>query len=368
MISLAAPWMLALLPFAALAAVAAFRTPRVRVSDSALVAGAGRGLVARLRPLLPLLRVLALALLAVCLARPIKANEQTRVLVDGIAIGLVVDRSGSMEAMDFTIGGEPATRLAALKETVRDFVSGGDGLVGRPNDLVGLVTFSRFADSICPLTLDHEHLLAALDAVRLAANREEDGTAIGEGIALGVERLKEVGGQARPALPDGTPAREPTRPPVKSRVLILLTDGENNAGEIDPLAAADLAKAYGIRIYTIGMGTRGLAPFPARDPFGNRVMTRVQVLIDEDLLTEVANRTGGKYFRATDSRSLAAIYAEIDRLEKTETEQRRYLQWTDLAVTGVRLGDLDLPPLLALVAILLAADLLLASTRFRSPT
>ena len=365
MISLAAPWMLALLPFAALAAVAAFRTPRVRVSDSAIVAAAGTGLVARLRPLLPVVRVLAITLLAVCLARPIKANEQTRVLVDGIAIGLVVDRSGSMEAMDFTIGGEPATRLAALKDVVRDFVSGGDGLVGRPNDLVGLVTFSRFADSICPLTLDHEHLLAALDAVRLAANREEDGTAIGEGIALGVERLKEVGGQARP---DGNPAREPTRPPVKSRILILLTDGENNAGEIDPLAAADLAKAYGIRIYTIGMGTRGLAPFPARDPFGNRVMTRVQVSIDEDLLTEVANRTGGRYFRATDSRSLAEIYAEIDRLEKTETEQRRYLQWTDLAVTGVRLGDLDLPPLLALVAILLAADLLLASTRFRSPT
>ena len=365
MISLAAPWMLAVLPFAALAAVAAFRRPRLRVSDSATVAAAGSGLVARLRPLLPLVRVLAIALLAVCLARPIKANEQTRVLVDGIAIGLVVDRSGSMEAMDFTIGGEPATRLAALKEVVRDFVSGGEGLAGRPNDLVGLVTFSRFADSICPLTLDHEHLLAALDAVRLAANRDEDGTAIGEGIALGVERLKEVGGQARP---DGKPVREPTRPPVKSRILILLTDGENNAGEIDPLAAADLAKAYGIRIYTIGMGTRGLAPFPARDPFGNRVMTRVQVSIDEDLLTEVASRTGGKYFRATDSRSLAGIYAEIDRLEKTETEQRRYLQWTDLAVTGVRLGDLDLPPLLLLVAILLAADLVLASTRFRSPT
>jgi Ca-activated chloride channel family protein len=364
MISLAAPWMLALLPLAALAAVAAFATPRLRVSDADRVAATGRGLTARLRPVVPVLRVLAVALLAVCLARPIKANEQTRVLVDGIAIGLVVDRSGSMEAMDFTIGGEPATRLAALKQVVRDFVSGGEGLPGRPNDLVGLVTFSRFADSICPLTLDHEHLLAALDAVRLAATRDEDGTAIGEGLALGVERLKEVGGQAA-----GTaPRREPTRPPVKSRILILLTDGENNAGEIDPLAAAELAKAYGIRIYTIGMGTRGMAPFPARDPFGNRVMTRVEVSIDEDLLTAIADATGGKYFRATDSRSLAAIYAEIDRLEKTETEQRRYLQWTDLAVTGVRLGDLDLPPLLSIVAILLAAELILASTRFRSPS
>jgi Ca-activated chloride channel family protein len=362
MISLAAPWMLALLPLAALALLATLRPARMRIPDEPIAAAAGRSLASTIRPVLPLLRVVAIALLVVCLARPIKANEQTRVLVDGIAIGLVVDRSGSMEAMDFTIGGEPATRLAALKQVVRDFVAGGDGLPGRPNDLVGLVTFSRFADSICPLTLDHEHLLAALAAVRLAASRDEDGTAIGEGIALGVERLKEVGGQAA-----GTaPRREPTRPPVKSRILILLTDGENNAGEIDPLAAAELAKAYGIRIYTIGMGTRGLAPFPARDPFGNRVMTRVEVSIDEDLLTAVAERTGGKYFRATDSRSLADIYSEIDRLEKTETEQRRYLQWTDLAVTGVRLGDLELPPLLAIVVVLLAADLLLASTRFRT--
>jgi len=362
MISLAAPWMLALLPLAALALVATLRPARMRIPDEPTVAKAGRSLASAIRPALPLLRVGAIALLVVCLARPIKANEQTRVLVDGIAIGLVVDRSGSMEAMDFTIGGEPATRLAALKQVVRDFVSGGEGLPGRPNDLVGLVTFSRFADSICPLTLDHEHLLAALDAVRLAASRDEDGTAIGEGIALGVERLKEVGGQA----PGTAPRREPTRPPVKSRILILLTDGENNAGEIDPLAAAELAKAYGIRIYTIGMGTRGMAPFPARDPFGNRVMTRVQVSIDEDLLTAVAEGTGGKYFRATDSRSLAGIYAEIDRLEKTETEQRRYLQWTDLAVTGVRIGDLELPPLLAIVVVLLAADLLLSSTRFRT--
>jgi len=362
MITFAAPWVLLLLPLALLGLAASIRRPRARVSDAATLAAAGPSLAGRVRPFVPLLRVAGLALLVVCLARPIKANEQTRVLVDGIAIGLVVDRSGSMEAMDFTADGQPVTRLAALKRVVRDFVLGGDGLPGRPNDLVGLVTFARHADSICPLTLDHEHLVAALEAVRLAEGRAEDGTAIGEGIALAVERLKEAG------LPRKSATGEAVRPPVKSRVLILLTDGENNAGEIDPLAAAEIAKAYDIRIYTIGMGTRGLAPFPARDAFGNRVLTRVQVSIDEDLLRDIAERTGGKYFRATDTRSLEGVYAEIDRLERTETEQRRYLQWTDLAVTGARLGGIDWPPLLLFPMLLLGADLLLASTRFRAPS
>jgi Ca-activated chloride channel family protein len=330
-------------------------------SDGSLAAEAARAsLASRLRWILPLVRSAVLALLVVALARPVKTDEETRIRTEGIAIMLVVDRSSSMLAMDFTIGGVRVDRLAALKAVVRDFVRGGDGLPGRPNDLIGAVSFARFADGIAPLTLDHDHVLAALAQVSVANRREEDGTAIGDAVALGVERLRDVAVRS-----DGEEDGRSTTT-VKSRVLILLTDGENNAGDIDPRAAAELARTFGVRIHTIGVGTRGEAPFPFQDPFGNRVVRLVPVTIDEDLLRAMAETTGGQYFRATDSASLRAIYEAIDALEKTETERSSFVRYAELAVRPLRLGGWLVPPLVAAALVALLLEQTLAATRFRT--
>ena len=362
------PWWLLLLPLALLPIWRAKRAQsRVAHADLDAVQAAGSSLAARLRWLPPLARSVAIALLIISIARPVKADEQTRVRVEGIAIQMLVDRSGSMRALDFTLGGAQVDRLTAIKSVARAFVLGERGddatrsLGGRPNDLVGLVTFARYADGIAPLTLDHDHLVAALERVQFAGN-DEDGTAIGDALALGVERLKDVRvrGEASDGTQDGTV--------VRSRVVILLTDGENTAGDIDPDDAAKLAESFGIRIYTIGVGTNGFAPLPIDDPFAGRFIQRVPVTIDEDLLRRIADRTGGAYFRATDTASLASIYAEIDRLERTETESRRYLSYADFAVEAVDIGPLRLPPILAAALLLLACELLLVATRFRSLT
>jgi Ca-activated chloride channel family protein len=322
---------------------------RVEFSSIGLLSACTGSLWVRLRFLPPLLRSVAILLLVACLARPGKADEQTRVFVEGIAIELVVDRSGSMRALDFTIGGRSVDRLAAVKRVVRDFVEGGDGLPGRPNDLIGLIAFARFPDTLCPLTLDHGHLLAALDAIRMPEDRGEDGTAIGDALALAVERMRDL----------------EDRREIKSRVVVLLTDGENNAGAIDPRMAAEIARAYGVRVYTIGMGTRGFAKVPVQF-MGRTVLRDELVSIDEDTLREIAKATGGEYFRATDTDSLRRIYETIDALERTRTEQRRYRQFRDYATEPFRLGGVALPPLLLLPLLLLAGDLLLSATRLRS--
>ena len=353
------PWLLVLLPVVLLPwwRFGSSRRATLGHSDTSLLAQAGGSFASRIRFLLPLARSVVLALLVLALARPVKADEQTRVRVEGIAIELVVDRSSSMLAMDFTVNGEPVDRLPALSNIADDFVDGGAGLGGSPNDPIGAVTFARFADDVCPLTLDHDHLLAALKTARIADTPNEDGTAIGDAMALAVERLK-----------DASTRGENAGPRVKSRVMVLLTDGENNAGDIDPLAAAELARTFGIRIYTIGMGRRGMAPVPQRDVFGNIRMMQQPVSIDEDLLKKIAESSGGQYFRATDSSSLRAIYEEIDRLEKSETEAQSRVQYADLAVDSVRVGRVPLPPILTIAAAALLLEIALASTRFRSLT
>lgn len=325
----------------------------------------------RLRWLPTALRSLAIVLVVVSLARPVQSDSHTQVHVEGIAIQVVVDRSSSMLAMDFTVNGEPVDRLTALKSVVRDFVEGDKDLEGRPNDMIGVVSFARYADSVCPLTLSHDYLLDGVREVGVARSPQEDGTAIGDAVALGVERLKDVAsrkpsGAEADRDSDGDAPRN--APQVKSRVMILLTDGENNAGDIDPLAAAELAQAYGIKLYTIGVGTRGKAPYPVTDVFGRTYYERVDVSIDEDLLKRMAETTGGQYFRATNTDSLRAIYAEIDALERTETESRRYLEYADFAVEPMRLAGLTVPPLLLLAFVLLGLDLFLASTRLRTLT
>jgi Ca-activated chloride channel family protein len=346
LLALAAP--LALLPVLRPRSRAAIGFP----SAPALRA-AGSTLAARTWWLPALLRTLALALLAVCIARPIKANEQTRVFVEGVAIEIVVDRSSSMLAMDFQKDGKRADRLVALKDVAGKFVLGGDGLAGRPGDLIGLVAFARYADSVCPLTLDHDYLVQVLDDVEVAGTRAEDGTAIGEAVALAAERLRDA------------VERGGDLPKPKSKAIILLTDGENNAGDIEPMTAAEVCKTYGITLYTVGMGTIGEAPYPMQMAFGGTQLVPVPVRIDEKLLKEMAAATGGQYFRATDTRSLAGIYETIDRLEKTTTEQRRYLQFRDLAVEGFDVAGFRLPPLLLLAFALVAIELLLSQMRWR---
>ncbi len=352
------------LPLALLAPLAAWRflssRGRVRIgySSQALISAAGVSMALRMRLIVPVLRGLAIILLAICLARPVIANQQTKVFVEGAALQFLVDRSGSMRAMDFQLDGKQVDRLVAVKSVGGAFIQGGQGLQGRSDDLVGLITFARYADSLSPLTLDHGYVIDVLNKIQPAKEQSEDGTAIGEAVALGVERLRDAMKNA---------PMEKGRQPIQSAAIILLTDGENNAGDIDPRVAADLAATYGIKIYSIGVGTRGNAPFPVGvDPFGQQMMRNIPVTIDEVLLKDLAKRTGGEYFRATDTSSLRAIYDQIDKMEKTKTEQRQSMHYTDLAVQSFRFAGYGFPPLLGGVLLLLCAELLLVTTRFRS--
>ena len=335
------------------------RRRRASVAYSSLTGlrSAGATWAVRARWIVPLLRTVAVVLLIVCMARPRIANQQTSVSSEGIAIELVVDRSGSMRAMDFRLNGRDVTRLEVVQDVVNQFVTGGDDLAGRPNDLIGLIAFGTYADSVCPITLDHEHLTRTVEAVRAARDQSESATAIGDAIALGVERLTNL--ERRESVV--------ARSTVESKVMILLTDGENNAGDIDPLTAADMAAALGIRIYTIGAGSDdGIARMPVVDPFGNERMQSVRVSIDEKTLEAIAERTGGAYFRATDTDSLRDVYARIDELERTEVEERRYLEYHELAVQPVTVAGMTLPPLLAVVLGLVALESLLSRTRLRT--
>jgi Ca-activated chloride channel family protein len=237
-----------------------------------------------------LLRVLAIALLIIALARPQTFSSGENIYTEGIDIAMVLDISGSMLAEDFK-----PNRLEAAKKVIDDFIK------GRTNDKIGLVIFSGESFTQCPLTIDYSVLRNLLKEIY--SGMIQDGTAIGNAIANGVNRLKDS--------------------KSKSKVLILLTDGVNNAGEIDPVTAAQIAQQFGIRIYTVGVGTMGEAPYPFQTPFGKRYQM-VPVEIDESLLKQISNITGGKYFRATNNRKLIEIYEEIDRLEKTRVEITSY--------------------------------------------
>lgn len=324
-------------------------------SSTAALEAAGSSWVARFRWLPTALRTLGLIALVICIARPIKANRSSEVFVEGIAIQSVIDRSGSMAAMDFQFEGGRVDRLTAVKHVLSEFVEGGDGLPGRPDDLVGLVAFAGYADTASPLTLDHAHVINALDEVEIVRERGEDGTAIGDAIALAVERLRELEERGDVA------GRK-----IKSKVIVILTDGEHNAGDIDPYTAAEIAAAFDVKLYAIGVGSEGTAPIQVRDAFGRMVSQRIEVSIDEETLEDIATQTGGRYFRATDTEGLKKIYEEIDRLEKTTTEQRRYRGYNDLAVSSIRVGGFDLPPLLLVALLLLAIEQLLVHTRFRT--
>ncbi len=244
------------------------------------------------------LRCAAVALIIVAVARPQSVESGSNSKAEGIDIVLALDISSSMLARDF----EP-DRLTAAREVAASFIN------ARPNDRIGLVTFAGESFTQCPLTTDKRSLLNLLSQVRTGII--EDGTAIGNGLATSVNRLKQT--------------------PAKSKVVILLTDGVNNRGQITPVTAAEAAAAFGIKVYTIGVGTRGQAPYPVVDMFGRPAgYQMMEVEIDEKMLTEIASLTGGEYFRATDKGSLQAIYERINDMEKTEVDVTDYTRYNEL--------------------------------------
>lgn len=258
----------------------------------------------RLRHLPFVLRMLALIFLIIALARPQNFSAGQSINTEGIDIAMVLDISGSMLAEDFK-----PNRLEAAKNVIDNFVS------ARTTDRIGLVIFSREAFTQCPLTIDYSVLRNLLGDIR--TGMIEDGTAIGNGIANGINRLKDSD--------------------AESRVIILLTDGVNNAGEVDPISAAEIASTFGIRIYTIGVGTRGEAPYPVQTPFGTRYQM-VPVEIDEVILKKIADITGGEYFRATNNRALEEIYNKIDKMEKTKIEITSYRNAKELFAGWLSIG------------------------------
>ncbi|GAB4330661.1 MAG: VWA domain-containing protein [Bacteroidales bacterium] len=318
-------WLLVIIPLAAAWYWYRYRKDyaSLQFSTSGWFRGMRTGLRSYLFPLLYLLRLLAIGLLIVALARPQSTSYRKNVTVEGIDIVMALDVSGSMLAMDLK-----PDRLEAAKEVAQEFIS------GRPNDRFGLVIFSGEAFTQAPLTTDHQVIKSLFEDIE--SGMIEDGTAIGDGLATSVNRLRES--------------------KAVSKVIILLTDGVNNMGSIDPLSAAEIAKLYGIRIYSIGVGTQGQAPYPVQTPFGTRV-EYVDVNIDENMLMKVAEMTDGKYFRATSNEKLRAIYDEIDQLEKSKID-----------VTEFTRKHEEYLPLALLAAILLILELLLRTTVFRTPS
>lgn len=259
----------------------------VKFTDTSFFAGLPRSWKVYVRHILFALEMCALALLIVALARPQSSSKNQKINVEGIDIVLTMDISSSMLAQDLK-----PDRLEAAKNVAADFVK------GRPGDRMGLVVFASETFTQVPLTTDHNMLLNMLKDMQ--CGMLEDGTAIGDGLASSVSRLKDS--------------------EAISKVVILLTDGDNNAGSVDPATAAEMAKIFGIRVYTIGAGTRGTAPYPVQTPFGGIQYQQIPVNINEPLLQQIADETGGKYYRATSNEKLQQIYDEIDQLERSKIE------------------------------------------------
>ncbi len=323
------------------------RRGSLRFSSTGHAAHAGRSWRQRILLTPTILRILALILLVAALARPQKGKEQIHIVSKGVAIEMVVDRSGSMGAeMDYA--GDKQKRLEVVKKVFAEFVQGnGEELEGRPNDLIGMITFARYADTVCPLTLAHGALNLFLEKVKLVERRSEDGTAIGDALALAAARLK----TAEETLAQQT-KEDKDKYKIKSKVIILLTDGQNNAGKRLPLEAAKLAKEWGIKIYAIGVGGQeGI--FTIQTPFGERKVAMGSG-VDMHTLQDVAQATGEESWLAEDAESLRKIYEQIDHQEKSEIESVRYLDYRELFVP------------FALAALgLLALESLLSCTVFR---
>lgn len=284
----------------------------------------------RLHGWLPWLRLLAIACAILALARPQWGIGMTRIERAGLTIAMAIDVSSSMRAIDLKLAGEPVDRLTAVKATFRDFMA------ARGGDAIGMVTFARYADSLAPPTLDHAALQAMLDRVEIVARPLDDGTAIGDALLRTVQMLRAV-------------------PSAGDKVLILLTDGSNNVGAVEPMVAGQIAAAFGIKIYAIGAGSQGKALIPVTNAAGGTDYLETTVSIDETTLRQLAELTKGRYFRAADGQALAAIYGEIDRLEKARDLVEHY---------QLRLEAF--PFCLALAGLLLLLETLLVHTRLQT--
>lgn len=289
-------WALALLPVLALWLGRKGARPAVTYSSIETAREVARTTRSRWGQLLKIARWVGLGLLVVGLARPQLGHAATEVRASGVDLVLAVDISGSMQALDLSEGGKPSSRLDVVKSVVGEFIK------HRPNDRIALVAFSAEPYLMSPLTLDHDWLLENLD--RLRPGMIKDGTAIGSALAASVNRLR---GQKS-----------------KSKLVVLLTDGQNNAGKIDPALAAQAAQTLGVKVYTIGVGSKGEAPIPITDDRGNTRIVMTKVDVDEGLLQKIAATTGGRFYRATDAGSLGRIYGAIDGLKKTTRTLKRY--------------------------------------------
>jgi len=328
MTRLATPWALALLPLAIAAVWLLLRRmrsggPRIDFPGAASLAKLPVSPWARLERLLPWLRGGALGLAIVALARPQSGASLTTVASNGIDIVIALDVSGSMRCEDT----RTHNRLSVAKECISRFVE------GRPDDRLGIVAFASSAATRCPLTLDHEMLLRFVEELDFAPPGE-DRTALGMGLATAVNRMRSS--------------------KAKSKVVVLVTDGRNNAGQLGPESAAEAARALGLKVYTIGVGSEGEVPCLIDDPQGGRRYVQVQADLDEELMRKIAATTGARYFRAADAEGFAAAFKEIDALEKTEMESRVRVLYTERFAAALFPAGL-----------LLGLELLLAGTRLR---
>jgi Ca-activated chloride channel family protein len=280
--------------------------------------------------LLAALRWLALALFIFALSQPRLTSSETKVSASGVDIVVALDMSGSMVSEDFEVKGKRVNRFNMARDVLKKFIE------KRPNDRIGLVVFASQAYIATPMTLDHDFLLENLERLKIG-DIDENRTAIGSALSTAVNRLRELTNS-------------------KSKIVILMTDGQNNSGKIAPATAAEAAQTLGVKVYTIGVGMRGEAPMPAgRNPFtGEMQYQMIPVDIDEDTLQQIANKTGGKYYRADNSEKFQAIYAEIDKLEKTEVEVKKYQHHRQL-----------FPVLIALGLSVLLVQILLEHTKLR---
>lgn len=316
-------WLLVLIP-----AVIAWYIWKDKDIQGKLLMSSAKGFVTRSSGRLPgfrhtplVLRLLAMLCLIIALARPQSSLSWKNTTTEGIDIMIASDISGSMLAEDFK-----PNRLEAGKDIAIDFIK------ARPDDRIGLVVFSGESFTQCPLTIDHDVLVNLFASIK--NGMIEDGTAIGMGLATAVNRLKDS--------------------PAKSKVVILLTDGSNNAGSIPPLTAAQIAKHFNVRVYTVGVGTNGYAPYPVPSPYGGVSYQRMPVQIDEATLSKIAQTTGGKYFRATNNEKLKAIYEQIDQMEKAKIDVTQYRRKTELFW-----------PLAALALLFLLIEFTLRNTLFK---
>jgi len=296
---------------------------KILFSDINILRRVGKTSKQLLRHSLFVLRLLFIALIILAFARPQSGSKMRETSTEGVDIIMALDVSSSMLAEDF----KPKNRLVAVKQVAKEFIE------GRQNDRIGLVIFAGESFTQCPLTLDYGVLLTLLDQTHVA-DKEWDGTAIGMGIINAVNRLRES--------------------KAKSKIIILLTDGVNNAGEIDPITAANIADAINIKIYTIGAGSQGTAMYPVEDPYFGIKYVPMPVEIDEDILQRIAAKTGGTYFRATNTQKLVEIYNEIGELEKTKIEVKEFTRYEEYFNYFLSLGLL-----------FFALELILAHTYFR---